>query len=50
MRIDSPDPVNLLHLALGCFIGVICLPLSLLSWVAGKGAIMQMTAQKPLQP
>ena len=50
MQIDSPDPVNLLHLGLGCLIGVICLPLSLLSWVAGKGAIMQMTAQKPAQP
>ena len=50
MRLDRPGPVNLLHLGLGCFIGVLCLPLSLLSWMTGKGAIMQMTAQKPSQP
>lgn len=50
MRIDRLDPVNLLHLALGCLIGAICLPLSLLSWAAGKGAIMQMIAQKPSPP
>jgi len=50
MRIDKPDALNLLHLLLGCFIGAISIPLALISWAAGKGALMQVTAQKPANP
>lgn len=47
MRMDKPDPVNLLHLLLGCIIGLISIPISILSWVFVKGALMQVSAQKP---
>jgi SAM-dependent methyltransferase len=47
MRMDKPDALNLLHLALGALIGLIAIPVSILSWWAGKGALMQVTAQKP---
>lgn len=41
MRLDPPDPVNMLHLALGSLIGVAALPLSIASWVAGRGALIE---------
>lgn len=47
MRIDAPNVLNLLHLLLGCLFFVVSIPLALISWVAGKGALMQVTAQKP---
>jgi SAM-dependent methyltransferase len=43
MRIDRPDPLNLLHLAAGCILGFATVPLSLVSWIAGRGAVMEIT-------
>jgi SAM-dependent methyltransferase len=43
MRLDPPDPVNLLHLALGSVIGIAAIPLALASWAAGRGALIEVT-------
>jgi 2-polyprenyl-3-methyl-5-hydroxy-6-metoxy-1,4-benzoquinol methylase len=41
MRIDPPDPVNLAHLGLGCVVGVLAIPLSVISWIARRGALIE---------
>lgn len=50
MRMDAPSGAGVLHLLAGALIGLVALPLTLISWLAGKGAIMQITAQKPETP
>ncbi len=49
MRLDRPDPLNLLHLVAGCFLGVLAVPLSLASWVAGRGALIEVTCVRRAQ-
>jgi SAM-dependent methyltransferase len=41
MQLDPPDPVNMLHLALGGLIGLAALPLSIASWLAERGALIE---------
>jgi len=41
MQLDGPDATNLLHLALGGLIGAVAVPLSVASWVAGQGALIE---------
>ncbi len=41
---DKPDAVNLLHLIVGCILGVLAVPVSLVSWVFGRGAIIEIVA------
>jgi SAM-dependent methyltransferase len=41
MRLDPPDALNLLHLGLGCAIGVLAIPVSVASWMARRGAVME---------
>jgi SAM-dependent methyltransferase len=43
MGLDRPDAANLLHLALGCLIGIAAVPLSLVSWAAQRGALIEVT-------
>jgi 2-polyprenyl-3-methyl-5-hydroxy-6-metoxy-1,4-benzoquinol methylase len=43
MREDAPGAINLLHLAAGCVIGVMALPVSLASWVLRRGALIEVT-------
>jgi SAM-dependent methyltransferase len=50
MRIDRPDPINLLHVAAGCILGVAAMPLSLASWVAGRGAVMEIICVRRARP
>lgn len=46
MRLDAPDAANLLHLAAGCLLGLLALPLSVASWIAGRGAVMEVTSNR----
>jgi hypothetical protein len=46
MRLDPPDPVNMLHLALGGLIGIAALPLSIASWLAGRGALIDIVCAR----
>jgi SAM-dependent methyltransferase len=46
MRLDPPDPVNLLHLAAGCVIGVAAVPLSIVSWIARRGALVEIICSR----
>jgi SAM-dependent methyltransferase len=41
MRIDPADAINLLHLAVGCVLGLVAIPLSMVSWIARRGAIIE---------
>ncbi len=41
MRIDPPDALNLLHLAMGCVVSLAAIPLSIASWIARRGAIIE---------
>jgi hypothetical protein len=43
MRIDRPDLANSLHLAAACVLGLVAIPLSLISRAAGQGALMEVT-------
>ena len=46
MRIDRPDAMNLLHLVLAGILALPAVVLALLSWAAGRGAIMEIVAEK----
>jgi SAM-dependent methyltransferase len=46
MRLDRPDGWNLSHLALGGLIGVVAVPLALVSWVARRGALIEIVARR----
>jgi SAM-dependent methyltransferase len=50
MRFDPPDGGNLLHLALGGLIGVIAVPLSIVSWIARRGAIIEVIGRRLDRP
>lgn len=41
MRLDPPGPVNMLHLGLCGLIGVLAMPLSVVSWLSGRGALIE---------
>jgi SAM-dependent methyltransferase len=43
MRLDPPDAANLLHLALGCLLFALAVPVSLVSWLARRGALIEVT-------
>jgi len=43
MRIDPPNALNLLHLAIGCVVGLVAIPLSIVSWIARRGALIEIT-------
>jgi SAM-dependent methyltransferase len=43
MRIDKPDTKNMIHLALGCILGALAVPLSVATWLARRGAVMEVT-------
>jgi hypothetical protein len=38
MQIDSLNAINLLHLGMGCVLGLVAIPLSIVSWIARRGA------------
>lgn len=46
MRMNAPAPASLLQLLLGGLIGIVSLPVSWLSWQAGKGAIIEVIARR----
>lgn len=48
MQLDPPDAANLLHLALGGLIGGFALPLSIASWLAGRGALIEVVCARKL--
>jgi len=41
MRLDPPDAINVLHLAIGCVVGLVAIPLSIVSWIARRGALIE---------
>jgi len=45
MRLDPFDMAGIGHLALGCVFGALAIPVSLASWAAGSGAIMELTCR-----
>jgi len=45
MRLDPPGARNMVHLAAACLLGVAAIPVSLLSWAAGNGALMEITCR-----
>jgi SAM-dependent methyltransferase len=46
MRLDPPDAANLLHVALGGLIGIVAPPLSIASWLAGRGALIEIVCRR----
>jgi len=46
MGLDPPGLINLLHLAAGCVIFVAALPLSAITWMARRGALLEVTCQR----
>ncbi len=46
MGIDPPDALNLLHLVLGGLLGAVTSPVSIVSWIAGRGAIVEITCRR----
>jgi SAM-dependent methyltransferase len=43
MRMDRPDLANSLHLAAACILGLAAIPLSIVGWMTGQGALMEVT-------
>ncbi len=50
MEIDRPDLGNILHLALAIVLSFVSLPLSVISWFFGNGAVVEITARKSKNP
>jgi SAM-dependent methyltransferase len=46
MRLDRPDAFNLLHLGLGCVLCVLSVPVSIASWIARRGALIEVTCAR----
>lgn len=46
LKLDKPNLTAIIHLALVLFIGALSLPISIVSWVFNRGAILEVTAQK----
>lgn len=46
MRLDKPSPAIIIHLVLAAALGILFLPISILSWLFHSGAILEVTAEK----
>lgn len=46
MRLEKPSIAIIIHLALAALLGILCLPISILSWLFHSGAIIEVTAEK----
>lgn len=50
MGIDSPNAGNLLHLGIGCLLGALAAPVSLVSWIAHRGALIEVVCRRRERP
>jgi SAM-dependent methyltransferase len=50
MGIDPPNSVNLLHLGIGCLLGVLAAPVSIVSWIARRGALIEVVCRQGERP
>jgi hypothetical protein len=46
MRLEKPRIAIIIHLVLAALLGILCLPISVLSWIFHSGAIIEVTAEK----
>ena len=46
MRLDKPNITIIIHLVLAALIGILSLPISIMSWFFSNGAIIEVTAEK----
>ena len=46
MRLDKPSIAIIIHMILAAVLGILFLPISILSWLFHSGAILEVTAEK----